>query len=46
MTIHDKYTLSGSHIFIWNGKNQQSGIYIIKVSSNELVETQLISLIK
>ncbi len=45
-TIHDKFTLSGSHIFNWNGKYQQSGIYLIKVSSNQLVETQLISLIK
>jgi len=45
-TLYNKYISIGSHSFIWNAKNRQSGIYIIKVSMNQKTDTQFIHLIK
>ena len=45
-TLYNNYIAMGEHSFIWNAKNRQSGIYIIKVSINQSTDTRFIHLIK
>ena len=45
-TLYNNYISIGDHSFIWNAKNRQSGIYILKVSMNQKTDTRFIHLIK
>ena len=44
--FNPEWTLPGSYIFNWDASNYQTGIYILKVSSGQNIETQLINFIK
>ena len=44
--LHEKYITKGTYSFVWNPQNNQSGIYIIKVSMNKKTDAYFISLIK
>ena len=45
-TIYNGYILKGEYSFIWNAKNRDSGIYILKISMNQKTDSQFIHLIK
>lgn len=45
-TIYNNYTLPGSYVFNWDASGYHSGIYILKVSSDQQIETQLINFVK
>ncbi len=45
-TLYDNYITIGMHSFVWNAKDRQSGIYVLKVSMNQKTDTQFIHLIK
>ena len=45
-TIYDGYILQGNYTFIWNAKQHQSGIYIVKIFMNQTNDSYFINLIK
>ena len=45
-TIYSNYLNQGTHSFIWNAKNYQSGIYIVKISAGNKSDSYLIHLLK
>ena len=45
-TLYSDHTMPGSYIFNWDASDYQTGIYILKVSSGQNIETQLINFIK
>ena len=45
-TIYSNYLNQGTHSFIWNAKNYQSGIYIVKISARNKSDSYLIHLLK
>tara|TARA_B100000029_G_scaffold95549_1_gene85616 strand:+ start:123 stop:764 length:642 start_codon:yes stop_codon:yes gene_type:complete len=45
-TIYDGYILQGNYTFIWNAKQHQSGIYIVKLLMSQTSDSYFINLIK
>jgi len=44
--IYNNYILKGTHNFIWNAKDNQSGVYVLKISMDKKSDSQFIHLIK
>lgn len=45
-TLLDEHLNSGEHEFIWNASNQPSGVYFVKLSNEESIQTQKLILLK
>ena len=45
MIIESNYN-AGDHIVHWNGKDQSSGLYIVKMDSGNFSNSQFITLVK
>ena len=44
--IHNGYILKGTYTFIWNAKQHQSGVYIVKILMNQTSDSYFVNLIK
>ena len=46
MLVENQYQTSGYHQVVWNAQNQSSGVYFVKMITNNKIQTQKLMLIK